>query len=235
MTIDEADLIAWLDGELAPDDAGRVASAVAADPALARLAEAHRGIAQRLRNGFAPLATEAVPADLVAAASPAIRDNIVDFARPVDRSAPARRFVPPAWTALAATLVVGVITGALVANLGAASPGQRGVVAQDGLARALDTQLASSGQTGAIRIALTFRGRDGKMCRTWSAATQAGVACRADDTWAIKALTTVDAQDSDAYRMAGTDPKLMAEVDAMIVGSPLDSAQEAAARDNAWR
>jgi anti-sigma factor RsiW len=231
MTIDEADILAWLDGELAPAEAARVASAVAADPALTRLAEAHRGVAERLRKGFAPLLAEPMGAS-----------NVVEFARreapqPAPQPAP-RRFVMPAWTALAATLVIGLITGSMVGR-GAlvTSPGDRpDIIAHSGLANALDTQLASGPQDGAIRIALTFRARDGKLCRTWAAAAQAGIACRAGDDWAIKALAPTAASESGGYRTAaGAGPQLMATVDAMIDGAPLDAAQEASARAASWR
>ena len=228
MTIDEADILAWLDGELAPAEAARVASAVAADPTLARLAETHRGVAERLRTGFAPLLAEPVTA----------ASNVVEFARREAPQPAPRRFVMPAWTALAATLVIGLITGSMVGR-GALvmSPGDRpDVIAQSGLANALDTQLASGPQDGAIRIALTFRARDGKLCRTWAAAAQAGIACRAGDDWAIKALAPTAASESGGYRTAaGAGPQLMATVDAMIDGAPLDAAQEASARAASWR
>ncbi|WP_419814704.1 anti-sigma factor [Glacieibacterium sp.] len=237
MTIDEAELIAWLDGELAPADAARVAGAVAVDPALAKLADAHRRVAERLRKGFAPLATEPVPAALVAAANAGAPGNVVDFRRPEAAPSAARRFVLPNWTALAATLLVGVMAGALVVSGGEDLAGRSGEVTAGGaLANALDTQLASAPRGEAIRVALTFRAHDGRLCRTWSNPTQTGVACRAGDSWAIKALLTAPPQQQGAYRTAsGASPQLMAIVDAMIDGPALGAAEEAAARDKSWR
>ncbi|MCW6533149.1 anti-sigma factor, partial [Sphingomonas sp. MMSM20] len=60
-TIDEARIIAWVDGELDDAAAARVAGAVAADPALAALAERHRRMKARFAAAFAPLADAPAP------------------------------------------------------------------------------------------------------------------------------------------------------------------------------
>ncbi|MFC0677416.1 hypothetical protein ACFFGH_06055 [Lysobacter korlensis] len=61
-TIDEHELQAWIDGELAPSDAARVAAAVAADPVLAAQASRERRLRERLRAEFDPVLDEPVPA-----------------------------------------------------------------------------------------------------------------------------------------------------------------------------
>jgi len=48
-------LFAWLDGELDPVEAARVADAVAADPRLNALAARHRALQARLRDAFDPI------------------------------------------------------------------------------------------------------------------------------------------------------------------------------------
>ncbi|GGE17384.1 hypothetical protein GCM10011529_24880 [Polymorphobacter glacialis] len=232
MTVDEAELLAWLDGELAPTEAARVAAAVAADPALARLADTHRKIADRLRKGFAPLLAEPTTnADPGTAP-----DTVVAFRR---RASPglSRRFVMPTWAALAATLFFGMIGGTLIGrNVPSSTSPSNAVLAQGNLAHLLDTRLASAEQTGAIRLVLTFRAHDGKLCRTWSAPTQAGIACRADDRWTIRTLETAQPGPGGDYRMAsGNSPQVLAAVDAAMAGTPLDAAQEAAARARSWR
>jgi hypothetical protein len=70
--IEDGELLAWIDGELADGDAARVAVA-AADPTLNARAAAHRQLAERLANWFAPLlATPPItPYDATPVASPA--------------------------------------------------------------------------------------------------------------------------------------------------------------------
>jgi anti-sigma factor RsiW len=97
---DEEEFFAWLDGELAPADAARVAARVAQDPALAAQAESHRAIAHGLRAAFDPVMTP--------------RSEVADLSA---RRAERVRRVPaglPQWAAIAATLVAGFGLGSVV-------------------------------------------------------------------------------------------------------------------------
>ena len=80
---------------------------------------------------------------------------------------------------------------------------------------------------------LSFKAQDGRYCRSWARAEQKGVACRTGNDWRIAA--TVSATSERNYRMAGGDSALMASVDAMIAGEPLDGDQERAAKVRGWR
>lgn len=66
--IDDADLQAWVDGRLAPDDAARVGQALDADPDLAALAQAYRRNDEALRHALDAGLDEPAPAALLAAA-----------------------------------------------------------------------------------------------------------------------------------------------------------------------
>lgn len=222
---DEEEFFAWLDGELPPADAARVEARVAADPALAAEAQAHRAMGAGLRAAFDPVMT---PQHTIASLS----------ARRAEHAA--RRVGVPQWAAIAATLVVGIGLGTMVGGGGTTrSPivvdGQR-MVAAAALDRALTGQLASADQQGAgTRVGLTFRSGRG-LCRTFAAEAASGVACRNGDKWRIEGLFGADAAPAATYRMAaGGDPRLAALVDGMIVGEPLDAASEASARKSGWK
>jgi hypothetical protein len=238
MTIDEGVLLAWIDGELDRETAAAVAAAVAADPALAAQAEAHRALTARFGAGFAPILNEPVPEAIKAAAIPRVTE-VIDFsARRAERQAlpppPYRR--PMQWLALAATLVIGVVIGrgVDVAGQPPAIAEKGGVLVASGpLASALDVQLASAPGDDPARIMLSFKSQDGRYCRSWALAGQKGVACRTGDDWRIAA--TVAAAPEGDYRMAGADPALMASVDSMIAGEPLDAEQERAAKGRGWQ
>ena len=233
MRIDDAMLMAYADGELDPAARAEVEAAIAADPALQARVAAHRELRAMVSGAYAGVADEPVPDRLAAMLRPTA--EVVDFA-----AAKARRETPaaaprrwPQWTAIAATLVVGVLAGRMI-DLGPSAS----IIARDGtlvaqgeLARTLDTQLAGG------EVGLSFRNREGDHCRTFNADGLAGVACRDGDRWGVQmALATAPAAAGD-YRMAGSDtpPEVLRAVEAMIDGEPLDAAAEAAARAQGWR
>ena len=237
MRIDEGDLMAWIDGELDGEAAARVAAAVAGDSLLSAKVEAQRALAARLKAGFAPILAEPVPQALSAAAASHVAE-VIDFAASRakrDVAAPAARRRPAQWMALAAALVIGVVIGR---GTGLGEPPvimeKNGVLVASGqFAKALDVQLASAPGDGPTRIILSFKAQDGRYCRSWALAEQKGVACRTGDNWRITA--TVAATPEGNYRMAGGDSALMASVDAMIAGEPMDADQERAAKARGWR
>ena len=141
------------------------------------------------------------------------------------------------WTALAATLALGVFLGTMLPH------GTSGPLKVDGakmyaaaaLNQALDTQLASA-PSGDVRIGMTFRGRAGEICRTFAQASASGLACRSGDHWQIKGLFGAPEGQASDYRMAaGMDPSLAALVDATMTGEPLDAGQEKAEQQRRWR
>lgn len=227
-TIDEARIIAWVDGELDDAAAARVAGAVAADPALAALAERHRRMKARFAAAFAPLADAPAPerpaAEVVSLA--AARKARAAKAAAASRASPRRWLVPGA---IAASLLVAVLVGQSYVGGGGS--------ARDALAlpaptvAALDRQL--SGDAGAVRVAMTFRDRDGSLCRGFTASGMASVACRADGGWRLRYAVPAATQGGD-YRQAGGDAAQMAFIQSIIAGDPLDRAAETKARADRW-
>lgn len=228
--MDEARLIAWLDGELAPAEAVAVAAAVAADPALAAKADAHRRLKARFAAAFSPLLEEPVslpdrkPAAILSLAEArAARDNA-----PASRSAP--RW---GWSgALAASLIVGLLVGHELPRAGGIGdqPGALSLSSQ--IADALDSQ--SAGQAGAVQVALSFRDKAGAYCRSFSAAHIGGVACHEGGSWRLRYAAPVAAPQA-AYRMAGENGATMQVIEAMIAGDPLDAQAEQKARAAHWK
>lgn len=227
--IDEATIIAWVDGELPADEADRVADAVAADPALATLADRHRAMRARFAAAFAPLAqpdpvpvTQPDPAPVVSLAEARAR-------RQARGSGSRRAWVP---LGLAASLAAGVLVGQLLPRQGGIGDRAGALALAPDIADALSDQL--SGTQKPVRIALSFRDHDGQYCRSFSARRLSGIACREGDAWQLRYGSAATAARTD-YRMAGEDGDTMAAVTAMIDGDPLDRRQEEAARAAGWR
>ena len=227
MTLDEQ-LIAYVDGELSGADLATFEAEVASSPRLADEVEKHRTMAARLAKAYAPVIDEKVPGKLKGAAR---------------RRAAARRAMGAAqWAAIAFTAVVGVSGGLAGGHfawpeLGPLVTRDGSVLANGGLEEALTSQLAA--QTGPLRVGVTFKSGNGRYCRTFQSATDslAGLACRQSDSWVIQTLTAYKPAASPAYRTAGTQmpPAVIAAVDGVIAGIPLDAAAEKAARDKGWK
>lgn len=229
---DDEKFFAWLDGELEPAEAAEMEAKVAADPALARLAEQHRALGAQLRGAFDPLIDAPVPERLYVQ-PPAPVASIAD-ARAKRET---RRWSAPQWAAMAATLVAGIVAGTMIPRSDNAPVESMGgkLYAAAALDRALDTQLASA-PGGDVRIGLTFQSAGGEICRSFTAAQSSGLACRDGERWQLRGLFAPPEGQSGDYRMAaGMDPNLAALVDSTIAGEPLDAAGETAARDRGWR
>ncbi|KAA9020677.1 anti-sigma factor family protein [Sphingobium limneticum] len=226
--IDEAMLIAMVDGELDEVNRRRVERAVAGDPALAERLAQHRRLRERLAGHYAPVAQEPVPDRL--------RSLLEESEAVVPMKGPVRRW--GGWAmggAIAASLVLGLGVGRF--SGGAAGPigMEDGVmVAQGPLATALDSQLASAQDGAGIRIGLTFQRKGGGWCRSFDGA-MAGVACREGEGWQVQQVLPGAGRET-AYRQASSaDARVMATVDALMAGGPVDAVGEKAAVAKGWR
>lgn len=233
MTTSEEQIIAYVDGELGPIEALRFERAIEADPGLAAQVARHRALRERIARHFAPVAEEAVPERFVTLLDRG--PNVISFPRP--------RRAPPAsadfrrYGAIAATLVVGVIAGQLIPRPGGPAVVERhgAIIAEAGLAHALDTQLASaSGKTYAIGV--SFRDGEGDYCRTFDGAIS-GIGCRKGDAWQLRQIVAGDSDmAATAYRQAGSGhPAVLRAAQEMMAGAPLDARQEKSARDKGWK
>jgi anti-sigma factor RsiW len=228
--IDEAMLIAWVDGELDEVTGRRLERAVAEDPALAERLEMHRRLRARVADHYAPIEAEPVP--------PAMRALLNDSGKVV----PIARPVAPRWRswtlggAIAASLVLGLGIGRLSNNPAGPIAVHDGVmVAQGQLASILDTQLASAQGDAPVRIGLSFQRKGGGWCRSFEGQALSGVACRNGGSWQVQQLVP-GAGPTTGYRQASSaDERITATIDALIDGSPADAGEEAAAKAKGWR
>jgi hypothetical protein len=159
------------------------------------------------------------------------------------RSGSVLRFAMPATA-----LVLGLFVGIGVEKRSAtspdfvASPTTGEVVAQADLARALDHQLASEPATSGPRIGVSFRSKNGDVCRTFEvsgAATNTdGLACHHAGEWQIGSLVSgAKTTAATTYQLAGseTPAAIRDALSAQISGSPFDAEAERQARDNGWK
>jgi hypothetical protein len=230
--IDEEEFFAWLDGELDEQASARIGAQVAVSPELSARADKHRALAAGLHTAFDPVIQESPTPPRFGAA------QVIDLgARAVGRDRSRGWFGVPQWAAMAATLALGLVVGNMVGGSGAPVQNRDGMlVAAASLDQALDRQLTSAGAPDGVRVGLTFRDRQGAICRTFNDGAASGLACRDDDDWRIRGLFQGSEGQAGDYRMAaGDDPRLAALIDETIDGEPFDAAQERAALDKGWR
>jgi hypothetical protein len=242
---DDETLMAYADGELDERRRAEISAAMEQDPELARRVEKHRVLRAEVAGAFATLINQPVPERLRAAAQPPrsaepeSRGNVVRF--------PARGNPPPApwrgreWTAMAASLVLGVMLAwRFLAPDGGEIATRDGVLMARGeLAAALNTQLASSQPDDApVLIGLTFKASDGGYCRSFvsRATSTAGLACRSDEDWRITTTQSVNVPDGNLRQAASAmPPTVLQAIESSRMDQPLDAAEERAARDGGWR
>jgi len=231
MTEDE--LIAYVDGELAPDATRRFEAALAGDAALKAKIERLREQRQALNAAFAAVLEEPVPerlrkAAMTGAVSPGFRLRAW--------STGWRISLPQVMAATTAALVIGVVAGRYTADGGLVAQHDAAMIAQGSLARALETRLAADNGPG-IRPGVTFRNSDKQICRTFSASAMAGVACKNGGNWQIAALVPAESEASGDFQPAGSAmPNAIRDsVNQMIEGTPFDAFAEKQARDRGWK
>jgi hypothetical protein len=235
MTTADEKFFAWLDGELAPDEAAKVEAEVAANSDLAQLAKQHRAMQAQLKGAFDSILDAPVPENLQ---RPAHRKEaqVVDFAA-AKRARDQRNWGSPAqWLAMAATLVIGVFVGTAMPQRNSAPLEVRDgrIYAASVLNTALDEQLASA-PAGEVRIGMTFRDHSGAICRTFTDPQASGLACKDKQRWQLRGLFAAPEGQGSSYRMAGgMDPNLAALVDSTMAGEPFDSGEEKAAKLRHW-
>jgi len=267
MSFSDETLMAYADGELEPALAARVEEAMRADPRVEEAVQRHRALRADVFSAFAGVLDEPVPARLRPAATPAAAPAPAAAAPPVSapvsdpggatvhslearraaRTPPARPApAAPRWGALAASLAVGVLVGALgwqALDAGQPPFARHGgaMVAQGELADALSHRLAAEPVAAdAVRLGVSFRDRDGAYCRSFMLGTTGGFACRQGDQWRIPVLAQAEQEQGQeaagAYRQAGSamPAAVLDAIDGRIAGGTLDAPAERAARDRGW-
>lgn len=237
-------VMAYIDGEL--DDATRAAleAAMVTDSELAERVGRERRLRARLQSELDPMLREPIPERLLAAArgtaAPPRTGNII-----WRRRMPVRNWSWPQWSAVAASLILGVLLAPLLRHEpseGALDIRDGRILASGALAHALSEQLASNQAADArIHVGVSFRSRNGDYCRTFmlrDKSAVAGLACRERESWRLEALAATHhaTSGSGEYQPAASSlpPAIEQSVDELIVGDPLDAKAEAAARATGW-
>ena len=234
--LDDETLMAYADGALGPGEAAAVEAALAADPEAAATAARFRATGTLVRAAFDEALAEPVPPALARRVRAAAR------AAEAERHALAHQRRHRRELALAASvaLLLGLGGGAWLARGGDG--------ALPGLAAALATTPSGARVAlpeGAALVPLaTFRGRDGRWCRTFARIVDGGAgegaACRdADDGWRLVFLLPdrpAGGRSGQAYAPAGEEPSLAEGLAGQLRGGePLDAAQERDLIERRWR
>lgn len=230
MSFDPATVAAFVDGELDDLNMRRIERAAATDADLAAEIARYHALKARLMAHYAPVAEEVLPERLKALLAV---DDKVDTSLPDRRSVRQARFNSIHWSAIAASLLLGLTIGLRPWLPGAPVAVESGaLIAAGPLAEALDTQLASN-QPGdaAVRIVLSFEDKAGRYCRSFESRAIDGIGCREQDRWQIE--RTLPGQTRGDYRQASSG-ELAAAAAAMMKRDALDAQGERAARDAGW-
>jgi len=245
---DDETLMAYADGELDAALTAEISAAMETDPVLAQRVERHRALRTQVAGAYATVLEQPVPERLLAAANgPAAPRLAGDSPRGEVAQFPGRAPLTEGrpwggreWLALAASLVLGMLLSwqflspsersMVVASNGA-------LVARGALARALDSQLASTQRAeDPVQIGLTFRSQDGSYCRsfTLTRAATAGLACRASGQWRIPVTASAAASEGGVRQAAAPPSAVVSAIEARIAGDALDTAGEETARLGGW-
>lgn len=241
MTISVETLMAYIDGELAVDEARRVETEIGARPDLKAYVDQQLMLRQAVSRSFDSIVEAPLPERLLAVASRP--PSFIWRMTHILQAMKARRAL--IWSGIpAAALACGVAIGVIVtAHSGADIMLTNGrLMARGALSTALNSEL--SGQTlktAKAEIGITFRNKNGRYCRTFrtgGTVSFAGVACHENDGWHIAALARPNKEEDTGgtYALAGSTmpDAVRSAVRGMIVGSPLDAAGEEKARSEGW-
>lgn len=232
--IDDETLMRRADGLLDGEDAAEVDRAAAADPELARRLAAFGGQSAALRQAWPE---QADPRDQALA-------RLIGgqtASKPLGEGWLAKLFRPraaAAWGGLATACFLGglVVGGVMDRSAPGLALGDDGRLADAGLVRVLDQRLAADGSDDQGRaVGLSFQDADGDWCRTFSFDGLAGLACRQDGDWRLRAAAPVAA--GGEVRQASSDipAVILAAVDEALAGGDVaDAAAERAARSGGW-
>lgn len=240
-------LMAYADGELDEETARAVEAAMQTDADVARRIAEHRALRTEVGAAFGGILDEPIPERLREAANAQPRNAAVARlaeAREAKARAGERKWSWKQWTAIAASVLLGVFVGRTIldapqSDLFVASGA--GLIASGDLEDALSNQIGGPpNERARVAITATFVAKSGVYCRTFNAKGReriAGVACREGAEWRLHTVTQQDGVGRGDYRTAESPlPFVVAETaESMMAGDALDPEQEAAARERGWR
>jgi len=258
--LDADDLLsAYLDDELAPGDRARLKERLAAEPELGRRLELLRQADRAVRQAYAPIVDEPLPAALLnLLATEEVRPppRVV----PLDRAVRRRERRPAHWSrytmprAIAAgiALAIGVTLGLSIA-VRDGDPGTGPLTAAmlitpdrdlyDVLETVPSDTVAELSDRRSAAPRLSFKSRAGSYCRELGLADEDGtstlVVCRETGGWRLEAIartqTPAASPDSDFVPASGNATELDSVIAGLIDGAPLGPTEERQAIGTGWR
>jgi anti-sigma factor RsiW len=238
-TVTDEEIGAYVDGHFDERSRYTFETKLANDPELSGRVSAQRWLSRQIAAAFdSPPGDEIDPAELVRLGL--ADSNVVAMTDELRRKNRRSAFAAILTGAIAASLVGGVMIDRAMLRPGneflqTDQSGQ--ILAKGKLADSLSHNL--SGQTGLVRIGLTFHA-ERTVCRTFS--TQlglSGIGCRASGRWIVPIVTTSppETQQNTEYHLAGGEvaPPVMADVDRRMVGEPLTIEQERSLIAARWK
>ncbi|MCP4319098.1 MAG: anti-sigma factor [Hyphomicrobiales bacterium] len=231
-------LMAFADGELAPDEQKSVEQAMETDEALAERVALFLDSRGTSQNALKPLLNEPVPDDLTARVT-AMQDggaNVTAF--PQRQSPPTeRRWALPLAASIA--LVAGGLGGYFT---GISSTDQQqdlalDLVTQPAIITALNTVTSGEekdlGSVGRFKVIASYSDASDTFCREFEVdrvdrSTIVAVACRPEQTWEYR-FTVVAGQSNSGYAPASSLEALDAYLDAVGASEPMSTEAEDAA------
>lgn len=246
--VTDDELMAFAEGVLPEERCEEIAALLESDATLdARLAALmdNMGNDDNIRAAFAEVLKLPVPKPLLDSITPpATSSNVVSFAEAQRTKVGARAF----WAtglSMAASLALGLwVGGQFLSDADGAGDETLIVASADGpiaskrLAQVLTDlpggEVVALGGAGRARMSITFRDGAGRLCRQFSVEGQSaatdGAACFQDSEWRIEAVGARGIEGGDVRTASGdAADAVLATVDALIVGDPLDAAAEAKA------
>ena len=238
MTFNAETIMAYVDGECDAVTAKRIEKAMATDTDLAERVAKERALRTKLSAHYDPVTDMEMPDRLTSLLTgPASKSDNIDTsfaARKADQKQDVeqdgakqqRSFGFIQWGAMAATLAIGVAVGqfGLGSDNGPFRQSNGALIASGPLENALDTQLASVQTDKAeYRIGLTFRAKSGDVCRSFTGAAVAGIACHEKQQWHLHAAAPTGTTGS--YRQASSGEINQKAAD-MMTGPPVSAEEE---------
>ena len=241
---DDEKLSGFLDRELAEPDRAELAARASRDADTAARLGRMQENDDLVREALSAPLHDPVPARLLEAVDAGLARHAPPHATDAGPRTPAndnpRRWWPLTG-AVAASLMVGLVTGSQLAPRGELAAGS--VSLEDVLTKTPSAQSVSMASGERVTPQLSFARAGGGYCREFvlasDAGEQTGVACNPNGRWRVVALLPSDASqaaDSGYATAAGVAPAAIEEVvGALRGGDPLDVDSEASAIAREWR
>jgi hypothetical protein len=241
MGITDQLLMAYVDGELAPELAALILARLETEPDLLDRMEQQRELRRQLSAVYGSAMAEPLPPGLTAlltkeAGAAGLRrrpePRVMNFSRLGDSW--------PTWAAAAAAALIGVgLSEAVHAGDPITRSSDGRILASGPLARSLEHALSAHGGVPGPKILASFRDRVGRYCRVFEGSGQEdGVACKDGDRWQVMALAaSAETESAEGYRQASSAlaPSVAAAVDELQGADALTPEQERQARAQQWQ